>query len=173
MTNGARCRRSLRAILRHGPAQWHTARCRAYFTARTVARHSGDVCDQVPMARSRSLNHGTPRAAEPILPNARSPVTPGTFATRFRWLEVAALLVLLGQRGWGCYGDLVGQFSLPLSIRLCLCIFIICEFILLVYCCKLFLYNTLSQFTCVNMGLLFILLIHALLCSFFQFCFVY
>ena len=93
--------------------------------------------------------------------------------TRFRWLEVAALLVLLGQRGWGCYGDLVGQFSLPLSIRLCLCIFIICELILLVYCCKLFLYNTLSQFTCVNMGLLFILLIHALLCSCFQFCFVY
>ena len=37
---------------------WHTARRRAYFTARTVARHSGDVCDQVPMARSRSLNHG-------------------------------------------------------------------------------------------------------------------
>ena len=33
--------------------------------------------------------------------------------------------LLLGQRGWGCYGDLVGQFSLPLSIRLCLCIFII------------------------------------------------
>ena len=84
MTNGARCRRSLRAILRHGPAQWHTARCRAYFTARTVARHSGDVCDQVPMVPLS----GTPRAAEPILPHARSPVTPGTFATRFRWLGV-------------------------------------------------------------------------------------
>ena len=28
------------------------------FTARTDARHSGDVCDQVPMARSRSSNHG-------------------------------------------------------------------------------------------------------------------
>ena len=62
VTNGARCRRSLRAILRHGPAQWHTARRRAYFTARTVARHSGDVCDQVPMVPLS----GTPRAAEPI-----------------------------------------------------------------------------------------------------------
>ena len=54
-------RPSLRGRLRpgsDGPAQWHTARRRAYFTARTVARHSGDVCDQVPMARSRSSNHG-------------------------------------------------------------------------------------------------------------------
>ena len=34
------------------------ARRRAYFTSRMVARHSGDVCDQVPMARSRSSNHG-------------------------------------------------------------------------------------------------------------------
>ena len=34
------------------------ARRRAYITARMVARHSGDVCDQVPMARSRSSNHG-------------------------------------------------------------------------------------------------------------------
>ena len=90
MTNGARCRRSLRAILRHGPAQWHTRRAaepilpharspvtpgtfatrfrwsrsvahrapQSLFTARTDARHSGDVCDQVPMARSRSSNHG-------------------------------------------------------------------------------------------------------------------
>ena len=145
-------------VVSSSSAQWQTAHA--------VAGHSGQFCDMAPLS-------GTPRAAEPILPHARSPVTPGTFATRFRWLEVAALLVLLGQRGWGCYGDLVGQFSLPLSIRLCLCIFIICELILLVYCCKLFLYNTLSQFTCVNMGLLFILLIHALLCSFFQFCFVY
>ena len=86
MTNGARCRRSLRAILRHGPAQWHTARRRAYFTARTVARHYGDVCDQVPMVPLS----GTRRAAEPILPHARSPVTTGTFATRFRWSRSVA-----------------------------------------------------------------------------------
>ena len=59
MTNGARCRRSLRASLLHGPDQLsgtpHAAEPNGK-TARTVARHSGDVCDLVPMAMIS--NHG-------------------------------------------------------------------------------------------------------------------
>ena len=53
--NSPRCRWSLRAHLRHGSAQWHAAEPNGK-TAHTVARHSGDVCDLVPVA-SRS-NHG-------------------------------------------------------------------------------------------------------------------
>ena len=56
-------------------AQWQTAHA--------VAGHSGQFCDMAPLS-------GTRRAAEPILPHARSPVTPGTFATRFRWSRSVA-----------------------------------------------------------------------------------
>ena len=56
-------------------AQWQTAHA--------VAGHSGQFCDMAPLS-------GTPRAAEPILPHSRSPVTPGTFATRFRWSRSVA-----------------------------------------------------------------------------------
>ena len=54
-------RPSLRGRLRpgsDGPAQWHTARRRAYLPHARTPVSSGDVCDQVPMARSRSSNHG-------------------------------------------------------------------------------------------------------------------
>ena len=56
-------------------AQWQTAHA--------VAGHSGQFCDMAPLS-------GTRRAAEPILPHARSPVTPRTFATRFRWSRSVA-----------------------------------------------------------------------------------
>ena len=57
-------------------AQWQSALA--------VAGHSGQSCDMAPLNDTR-------RAEEPMILHARSPVTPGTFATRFRWSRSVAV----------------------------------------------------------------------------------